>query len=117
MTDLSPTTSSVPDTTALSPVIRVEDAAVSLGGRTIWQEVRFSVQPGEFLAILGPNGAGKSTLLKAILGLIPLSAGTISVPGLPARRCDVALSYVAPRRHFDSDVRARRRSIIRPRMG
>src|SRR5436190_1291382 len=113
MTDLLHTTSSVPDATALSPVIRVEDAAVALGRRTIWQEVRLSVQPGEFLAILGPNGAGKSTLLKAILGLIPLSAGTISVSGLPARRGNAAIGYVPQRRHFDADVRVRGRSIVR----
>ena len=32
---------------------------------------------GEFLAVLGPNGAGKTTLLKVLLGLVPLSAGTV----------------------------------------
>src|SRR2546426_10113310 len=90
MTDLSPTTSTVPIPTGLSPVIQVEDAAIALGGRTIWQEGRLSVQAGEFLGILGPNGAGKSTLLKAILGLIPLSRGTISRLGHPARRGSAA---------------------------
>jgi len=113
MTDLSPTASAAPITPALSPVIQVEDAAVALGGRTIWQEVQLSVQPGEFLAILGPNGAGKSTLLKAILGLIPLSHGTISVLGHPARRGNAAIGYVPQRRHFDADVRVRGRSIVR----
>src|SRR2546421_10492208 len=113
MTDLSPTTSTVPIPTGPTPVIQVEDAAVALGGRTIWQEVRLSVQPGEFLAILGPNGAGKSTLLKAILGLIPLSRGTISVLGHPARRGNAAIGYVPQRRHFEADVRVRGRSIVR----
>jgi zinc/manganese transport system ATP-binding protein len=113
MTDLSPTASAAPITPALSPVIQVEDAAIALGGRTIWQEVKLSVQPGEFLAILGPNGAGKSTLLKAILGLIPLSHGTISVLGHPARRGNAAIGYVPQRRHFDADVRVRGRSIVR----
>src|SRR5712691_12333469 len=113
MTDLSPITSPAPDATTLPPVIQVEDAAVALGGRTIWQEVRLSVQPGEFLAILGPNGAGKSTLLKAILGLIPLSRGTISVLGHPARRGNAAIGYVPQRRHFEAEVRVRGRSIVR----
>src|SRR5579863_3758983 len=113
MTDLLPTTSPVPAPPALSPVIQVEDAAVALGGRTIWQEVRLSVQPGEFLAILGPNGAGKSTLLKAILGLLPLSSGHISVLGRPARRGNAAIGYVPQRRHFEADVRVRGRSIVR----
>jgi len=113
MTDLSPTTSPVSVPAALSPVIEMEDAAVALGGRTIWQEVRLSVQPGEFLAILGPNGAGKSTLLKAILGLIPLAGGTISVLGHPARRGNADIGYVPQRRHFEPDVRVRGRSMVR----
>jgi zinc/manganese transport system ATP-binding protein len=113
MHELSLTTSSAPVSADVSPVIRVEDAAVDLGGRTIWQHVQLSVQPGEFLAILGPNGAGKSTLLKAILGLIPLAAGRITVLGHPARRGNAAIGYVPQRRHFESDVRIRGRSIVR----
>lgn len=113
MTDLSATSSPTSPPAGLSPVIQVEDAAVGLGGRTIWQEVQLSVQPGEFLAILGPNGAGKSTLLKAILGLIPLSHGTISVLGHPARRGNAAIGYVPQRRHFEAEVRVRGRSIVR----
>src|SRR6266480_4864902 len=113
MTDLSVTTSPTSSPAALSPVIQVEDAAVELGGRTIWQEVQLSVQSGEFVAILGPNGAGKSTLLKAILGLLPLSAGRITVLGHPARRGNAAIGYVPQRRHFEADVRIRGRSIVR----
>lgn len=113
MTDLSLTTSPARTPAALFPVIQVQDAAVTMGGRTIWQDVQLSVQPGEFLAILGPNGAGKSTLLKAILGLIPLSAGTISVLGHPARRGNAAIGYVPQRRHFESDVRVCGRSMVR----
>jgi zinc/manganese transport system ATP-binding protein len=113
MTDLLPNTSLAPDATTFPPVIQVEDAAVALGGHTIWQEVRLSVQPGEFLTILGPNGAGKSTLLKAILGLIPLAHGMISVLGHPARRGNAAIGYVPQRRHFEADVRVRGRSIVR----
>ncbi len=112
MTDSSSTLSSFPPSTRLEPVIRVSDAAVTLGGRTIWQGVNLTVQPGEFLAILGPNGAGKSTLLKAMLGLLPLSAGTIAVLGKPARRGNAAIGYVPQRRHFEADVHVRGRSLV-----
>lgn len=112
MTHHSPITSSRPAPAFHAPIIQVEEAAVVLGGRTIWKDVELSVQPGEFLAILGPNGAGKSTLLKAILGLLPLSAGTISVLGKPARRGNAAIGYVPQRRHFEADVHVRGRSIV-----
>jgi zinc/manganese transport system ATP-binding protein len=103
----------MPVSTPFSPVIQIEDVTVVLGGRSICQHVQLCVQPGEFLAILGPNGAGKSTLLKAILGLIPLSAGKITVLGHPARRGNAAIGYVPQRRHFENDVRIRGRSIVR----
>src|ERR1700753_1629954 len=109
MHDLSSTTSTS-HTVAIHPsIIQVEDAAIELGGRTIWQKANLSVQPGEFLAILGPNGAGKSTLLKTILGLIPLSVGKITVLGHPARRGNATIGYVPQRRHFESDVHIRGR--------
>ncbi len=112
MIDHSSTVAASPST-ALAPVVHVEEATVTLGGRTIWQNVSLTVQPGEFLAILGPNGAGKSTLLKAILGLISLSAGNIAVLSQPARRGNAEIGYVPQRRHFESDVRVRGRSIVR----
>ena len=113
MNHSSPSAASSTIPTALAPVVQVEDASVTLGGRTIWQEVSLTVSAGEFLAILGPNGAGKSTLLKAILGLIPLSAGSIAVLGHPARRGNAAIGYVPQRRHFEADIRVRGRSIVR----
>ncbi len=113
MADSLSTRSPVPASTPLSHIIQVEDVTIVLGGRSICQHVQLYVQPGEFLAILGPNGAGKSTLLKAILGLLPLSAGQIRVLGHPARRGNAAIGYVPQRRHFENDVRIRGRSIVR----
>lgn len=95
------------------PVVQVARGAVRLGGHTVWEDVNLAVQPGEFIAILGPNGAGKSTLIKAILGLIPLSAGTIAVFSQPARRGHPEIGYVPQRRYFDADVRVRGRDIVR----
>lgn len=96
-----------------SPLIEMHNATIVLGGRTIWQGVELSVRAGDFFAILGPNGAGKSTLLKAILGLLPLSSGTITVLGKAARRGNAAIGYVPQRRHFDADVHVSGRSIVR----
>jgi ABC-type Mn2+/Zn2+ transport system ATPase subunit len=54
------------------------------------------------VAVVGPNGAGKSTLFKALVGLVPLAAGQVSLFGQPASQrhpCDV--SYVAQRSEID----------------
>jgi branched-chain amino acid transport system ATP-binding protein len=40
-------------------------------------DINLSVAAGELVAVLGPNGAGKSTLLKTILGVVPVTRGTI----------------------------------------
>jgi zinc/manganese transport system ATP-binding protein len=94
------------------PVIEIRHATVAIRNAIIWQDISLDVMPGEFLAIIGPNGAGKSTLLKAILGLIPLATGNITVLRLPVRRGNAAIGYVPQRRHFDADVRVRGRDIV-----
>ena len=40
-----------------------------------------TVGPGEFVGIIGPNGAGKSTLLKAVLGLVQVRSGNVTLRG------------------------------------
>lgn len=39
---------------------------------------RFSVEPGEVLAVIGPNGAGKSSLVHALAGLIPAEGSAVT---------------------------------------
>lgn len=94
-------------------VTQFERAGVRLGGRTIWHDVTLQVRSGEFIAILGPNGAGKSTLLRVLLGLIPLSEGSVRVLGAPVRRGNARVGYLPQRRSFDEDVRVRGRDVVR----
>ncbi len=54
--------------------------SVSLGRKTILQDVTFSLQPGTLVGLLGPNGSGKTTLLRAISGLIRYT-GSLSLYG------------------------------------
>src|SRR5215470_15871689 len=91
-------------------LVQVHDAAVVLGGRTIWSHVDARICAGEFVAILGPNGVGKSTLLKAILGLLPLAAG--SVNRAPEADRD-AIGYLPQRRTFDASLRVRGVDVVR----
>ncbi|WP_067931780.1 ATP-binding cassette domain-containing protein [Alicyclobacillus kakegawensis] len=67
-----------------------EPAAVSIsGGRlayarhVVWDDVNFTIPSGSFTAIVGPNGAGKSSLLQAMMGMVRLDAGELSLLGRP----------------------------------
>src|SRR5438445_362626 len=94
------------------PAIDVRDAAVRIGGRTIWSELRLTVAQGEFVALLGANGAGKSTLLKALLGLLPIASGRITVLGRAAGEANRAVGYLPQRRAFDASTRLRGSDIV-----
>jgi molybdate transport system ATP-binding protein len=59
----------------MSP-LKVETLSVKLSGKTILNEISFTIQPGEKWAITGPSGSGKTTLLKALAGKL-LHTGTI----------------------------------------
>jgi zinc/manganese transport system ATP-binding protein len=87
--------------------IQFEAATARMSGRTIWEDVSFTVRQAEFVAVLGPNGAGKSTLIKAILGLLPLAAGTASVLGRPPGTTNAHIGYLPQRRSFDATARIR----------
>jgi zinc/manganese transport system ATP-binding protein len=100
-------------------VIGAGGAAVALRGATlrfgqhvIWENMNLDVAPGECLVILGPNGAGKTTLLKVMLGLLRLSAGTITVDGRPPGRGSAEAGYVAQQRMFDPGLPIRGRDLV-----
>jgi ABC-2 type transport system ATP-binding protein len=61
-----------------APLI-VTNVTKQFGAQTAVSNVSFTVQPGEVFGIIGPNGAGKSTTIKMILGLTPVTSGTISL--------------------------------------
>jgi len=94
-------------------LVEVVDATVTLGGRTVWSGVHATVRAGEFVAILGPNGVGKSTLLKAILGLVPLDRGRVSLLGRPSGRANHNIGYLPQRRSFDASLRIRGLDVVR----
>ncbi|RZL67822.1 MAG: ABC transporter ATP-binding protein, partial [Variovorax sp.] len=43
----------------------------------------FGIRRGEFVSVVGPSGCGKSTLLKMVAGLLPITAGTLTLSGKP----------------------------------
>jgi zinc/manganese transport system ATP-binding protein len=68
------------------PLLDIRGAGLRRDGRELWAGLDLDVHAGELVAVLGPSGSGKTTLLRTILGLEPLSSGTIEVFGRPVRR-------------------------------
>ncbi|MGI9183523.1 MAG: metal ABC transporter ATP-binding protein [Solirubrobacteraceae bacterium] len=89
------------------PAVELAGAEVAIAGRPILSDVSLTVARGEFVAVLGPNGAGKSTLMRMILGLIPISAGTVRVLGLGERAARALTGYLPQRHGFDAATRIR----------
>ena len=95
-----------------SPVLEVSGAALRRGDRELWSGLDLSVEPGEFIAVLGPSGSGKTTLLRAILGLQPLSSGSIRIAGRPARRGNPRIGYIPQQRPLPPDTSMRARDVV-----
>ncbi len=72
-------------------LIEAQDISVALGGVEVLSQVTMGLTEGEIVTILGPNGSGKSTLLRALLGIVPLTAGTVT------RKPGLRLGYVPQR--------------------
>ena len=70
-----------PDET--SPLLSLRDLSVRFGTTPVLQGVSLEVPRGDTLVILGESGCGKTTLLKAIAGLVPIQAGTITLDSQP----------------------------------
>ena len=59
-------------------ILSVERLSAWYGAARILYDLSFAVGRGEVVALMGRNGAGKSTTMRAIMGLIPQRAGTVS---------------------------------------
>ncbi|RLP10928.1 metal ABC transporter ATP-binding protein [Propionibacterium australiense] len=70
-------------TTQTEEVLTCRDLCVTLGGHQILVDIDAQVHRAEAVALLGANGSGKSTLVKALLGLVPISAGSVRLFGEP----------------------------------
>jgi zinc transport system ATP-binding protein len=83
------------------PAIEVNGLTVDLAGHRILTDVSFTVPQGAIAACIGPNGSGKTTLLRAILGLVPASAGEARILGSRLEHVRTVVGYVPQRFDFD----------------
>jgi zinc/manganese transport system ATP-binding protein len=82
-------------------LLAVDQVSLSFGGIKAITDVSFDIRKGEIRAIIGPNGSGKTTMLRALLGLLPVAAGELSVLGSTPSRGDERIGYV-PQHYADT---------------
>ena len=87
--------------------VELDHATLTLGDRTVLADASLAIRAGEFIGVLGPNGAGKTTLMRAILGLLPPSAGTLRVFGRAPHRGNPQIGYLPQVRTVLPDLRVR----------
>ncbi|KFL25859.1 hypothetical protein JP74_16665, partial [Devosia sp. 17-2-E-8] len=61
--------------------LSVSGLALRRGERLLFDDVGFTVEPGEILLLRGPNGAGKTSLIKCLAGFLRADAGSVVVSG------------------------------------
>ena len=72
--------------------------ACRVGERLLFENLSFSVSPGEALLLRGPNGAGKTSLLRVVAGLLRADAGEVELNGLdPEARRETTMHWLGHR--------------------
>jgi ABC-2 type transport system ATP-binding protein len=66
-----------------APALAVDHLTKRFGERTAFEDVSFTVAPGEVFGLLGPNGAGKTTTVRTLGPLITPTSGSAVVAGIP----------------------------------
>lgn len=67
-------------------MIEIKNLNQRYGGTQILWDLNLSIPKGECTCIMGRNGVGKTTLLKCLMGLLPISSGTIELNGQAIER-------------------------------
>lgn len=78
----------------METALHIDNISVYYGDEVALSNVCLDVAHGEMLGIIGPNGGGKSTLLKAILGLTPITTGSIQIYGQEPGKNKAAVGFV-----------------------
>ena len=69
----------------MSSGLELVGVGVAYGSTRVIDEVALQVAPGRLVGLVGESGSGKTTLARAIVGSVPLAAGSIRLDGVELR--------------------------------
>ncbi|MCC5832716.1 MAG: ABC transporter ATP-binding protein [Chlamydiales bacterium] len=81
--------------------ITVTELFFSYNESPVLEDVTFSLEEKEFVAVFGPNGGGKTTLLQLLMGFLKPARGTIRLFGRPPKTIRQCIGWVPQNFHFD----------------
>jgi ABC-type branched-subunit amino acid transport system ATPase component len=99
-------------------MLRLEGAYADISGVQVLRGVSLFVPPGGRVALVGRNGAGKTTTLRALMGLVPLRAGTVTIDGqdctqIPAhKRTAMGVGYAPEERKLFGSFTVRENMLL-----
>ncbi len=79
--NVQPEASAKPGVASSEPIIVFSNVSISFNGRSVLDDVSFSVGRGETLCILGRSGVGKSVSLRLLMGFLKPDSGSIRIEG------------------------------------
>jgi ABC-type Mn2+/Zn2+ transport system ATPase subunit len=94
-------------------MLEVRNLAVRYRNHWAVRNISFVLKSGQITGLLGPNGAGKSSLVKGMLGLIPITQGSVLLDGKALRKQLQRIAYVPQRSQLDWDYPITVHNVVR----
>ena len=83
--------------------VEINNLSIKYNEQLVLNDINFSIEENDFVAIIGPNGGGKSTLLKVILGILTPNTGEVKVFGKEPKKARDLMGYLPQNLDFDRD--------------
>ncbi len=96
---MTPQSGAKPKNHAADDLIAMDGAHIHFDKRCVLHAMNLRIQRQSMVAIMGPNGAGKTSLLRAIVGILPVTTGSIAIAG----RQKLTIGYLPQISDFDRD--------------
>ena len=85
-------------------ILKVKNLYFKYEKEYVLEDINFTLEDKEFMAIIGPNGGGKTTLLKLLLGFLKPNKGEIKIYNKYPKENSTIIGYVPQHTNFNLDI-------------